>query len=414
MREVTRSFAVLALASTVAAGIAACGSSSSGSGGNQTCYPPASGLGSGLVTFTPPCDPGAGGILLTASGEVLALGGYAFPPATPSSVAFVDGWEVKFTKVIVTFDHVTLASNPDLSPSDQSRTGPTVAQVNGPWAVDLHKGGPLPGKGGSGEQAVPIAAIPNQNLNGNAAFDPAQRYAFSFDVVPATASAQNVNLDASDVLDYQDMIANGYTVLFVGTATFKGTSCTAFAPPSYDFTTLPRVVNFRFGFKTPTSYVNMQNPDNTGTPFAGEEFQRGIAVKGNTSTIAQATFHTDHVFWESFVHDSPLHFDQVAAQYVGATGTPTALLADLAAVNFQAFTDKLGNALPWRTCIGTGYAPPGPGQMTFNSLGIPYNPAASASQALRGYADFMSYDQSTFGHLNADGLAYVRRNYPSP
>jgi len=52
--------------------------------------------------------------------------------------------------------------------------------------------------------------------------------------------------------------------------------------------------------------------------------------------------------------------------------------------------------------------------MAFNSLGIPYNPQGNPSQALRGYADFMTYNQSTFGHLNADGLAYVKRNYPSP
>ena len=46
-----------------------------------------------------------GSIQFTASGEVLALGGYAFPPANPDDPAFVDGWEVKFTKLLV-FTHL--------------------------------------------------------------------------------------------------------------------------------------------------------------------------------------------------------------------------------------------------------------------------------------------------------------------
>ena len=36
---------------------------------------------------------GGGTVQLTASGEVLALGGYVFPPVNPDDLAFVDGWE---------------------------------------------------------------------------------------------------------------------------------------------------------------------------------------------------------------------------------------------------------------------------------------------------------------------------------
>ena len=28
--------------------------------------------------------------------------------------------------------------------------------------------------------------------------------------------------------------------------------------------------------------------------------------------------------------------------------------------------------------------------------------------------DYMTYDQSTQGHLNSDGLCFVDRHYPSP
>jgi hypothetical protein len=33
---------------------------------------------------------------------------------------------------------------------------------------------------------------------------------------------------------------------------------------------------------------------------------------------------------------------------------------------------------------------------------------------MRDYADYMTYDQSTQGHLNSDGLCFVSRHYPSP
>ena len=397
-----------------AAALCACGGGGSSGSSTGTCYGSPTSGGGVLQSFTPPCDPGGGNILVTASGEVLALGGYAFPPASPDDVAFVDGWEIQFSKLLVTFDHVKLSSNPDLSPTDESQTGGVVAQADGPWAVDLHKGGPLPGAGGSGEQSVPIVAI-------KGSFDPAQRYAFGFDAVAATASAKNVNLDTSagstDLTDYQEMITNGWTVLYVGTATWRGdaqgVTCTN-TNATYDFSTIPKVVNFRIGFASPTTYVNCQNPRNNGAPFPGEEHQRGIAVQSNTSTIAQATFHTDHPFWDSFVHDSPAHFDQVAAQYAGVSGTPTATMDGMVGVDFTAFKDKLGKALPWRSCLSS--FTPGTGQqMHFDNLSVPFvlngsDPAA----ALRDYRDYMTYNQSTFGHLNADGLCFVKRNYPSP
>ncbi|HUL76759.1 MAG TPA: hypothetical protein VL691_05785 [Vicinamibacteria bacterium] len=405
----------LTLSVAAAAALAAC-SSSSEKKSNPVCYGAATDGGGVIQSFQPPCDPGPKNILLTASGEVLALGGYDFPPASADAPAFVDGWEVRLTKLIVTFDHVRLNRNPDLSPTDESQVGSLVVQVNGPWAVDVHKGGPLEGKGGPDEQAVPIAAI-----TGN--FDPAQRLAFSFDTVAATPDAKNVNLDASDLTDYQDMITHGYTVLYVGTATWRGdapgVTCTS-TIPGYDFSKIPPVVDFRFGFAAPTSYINAQNPDNSpASPFPGEENQRGIAVKANTSTIAQATFHIDHPLWESFVHDSPIHFDQIAAQYASDTAAtdpaPTATLDGMVGVDFSAFEDALGNALPWRNCVGDAYTPPPGDQMHFDNLSVPYVLGSSdPAAALRDYRDFMTYNLSTFGHLNSDGLAYVSRNYPSP
>ncbi len=358
----------------------------------------------GLRPFSSPADPGPNGIWFSASGEVLALGGYAFPPTGTDSVAFVDGWEMHFSELLVTVDNIRLAQNPDLNAGDESQTGPEVAKVTGPWAIDLHKGGPLQGKGGSDEQAVPIAALTGQNENDCAPFDLTQKYAFSFDVVEATDSALNVNLDAQGLADYAEMISDGYTVLYIGTATFLGNSAGNTCTPSdLEFTKAPltenSVVNFRLGFKSPTSYINCQNPSLSGTPLGIDEHPRGIYAYNNQSSIAQVTIHTDHPFWDSTVHDSPMHFDQIAARYTETTGTPTALVEDMTSVDYTHFTDAQGNALPWRDCVGTNFVPPDSGTMHFND---------AAGATLRNYAEFMTYDQRTQGHLNSDGLCYVK------
>ena len=363
---------------------------------------------------------GTGGtVQFTASGEVLALGGYAFPPATPGDPDFVDGWEVHFTKFIAVFDKVKLSTNPDTSPTDQSQTGQVVAEIDGPWAIDLHKGGSLPGKGGAGEQAFPIEMIANQNKNGNAPFDPTVRYAFSFDSVPATASAKLLQIDADDT-DYAEMVANGWNVLYVGTATWKGDqatpACRSTGPAGYDFSAIPTTVNFRFGFATPTTYINCQNPDNDPAKALGsEEHERGVQIKSSTQTIAQVTFHTDHPFWESFVHDTPAHFDQLASKAVKqADGTYLVTLDNTKGVDYTAFKDPAGNPLPWRACDAM-YTPPNMNpQMGFDSLSIPHDPAGDPATSMRDYWDYMRYDQSTQGHLNSDGLCFVQRHYPSP
>jgi hypothetical protein len=366
-----------------------------------------------LQDFCAPEDPGGNGILMTASGEDLALSGYAFPPATPDDFALVDGWEIRFDRVLSTFDHVTLSDDPDKSPTDQSQTGGVVAEVDGPFAVDLHKGGSVVGKGGGDERAAPFAALTGQNKKGNAAFDPTVRYAFGFEIIKATTTAKNVNLDAADLADYQEMVTKGYTTFLVGTATFKGTGCTS-TIPAYDFTKIPTTIKFRFGYVAPTTYINAQNPDNDpAAALPNEEHQRGLHTVQNQSTIAQATFHIDHILWESFVHDSPAHFDAFAAKYAGMTTTPTAKLEDFKGFAFKPFVDALGQPFPWRSCLAD-YTPPTGGAMTFDTLGVPVNPSGDPATSIRDFYDYNTYNHSTFGHLNSDGLAFVKRTYPSP
>jgi hypothetical protein len=372
-----------------------------------------SGCGNGV---TAPSSPG---IVFAASGEVLALTGYAFPPATADDPAFVDGWEVTFDRLLVTIDRVTLSANPDKVQGDQSQTDAPVAEVDGPWAVDLHKSDPnnLKGKGGTDEQAVPLVTLANQNRNGGAAFlADGTRYAFGFDVVPAAANAKKVNLDATAEADYAEMIQNECTILYVGTATFKGDKSDTKCYPD-DRKAFPDVVNFRLCFKTPTTYLNCQNPDNDpAKPFADEEHVRGIAFEANQRVVIQVTIHTDHPFWDSVLHESPPHFDQFAARAVGQAATPMVKLDDTIGVDYTRYTDAMNQPLAWRYCIepSTAAHPKLAGEMAFDPESVPHAPEMDPATGLRDYYDFASYNQSTQGHLNSDGLCFVRRNYPSP
>ena len=390
--------------------------------GSLQCTPVAaskSADGYALKAFCAPSDPGAGNIWFAASGEVLALTGYAFPPASSNDAAFVDGWDVKFSHLLTTIDKITLSENPDYQPGSQERTGKLVAEVDGPWAVDLSHSDPayLQGKGGAGEQAVPIAALNSQNKNGGDSFaSDGSRYAFGFDVIAASDQAQNVNLDPEALADYQGMVESGCTVLYVGTATFAGDpkfdGCVTEATKSW-----PKTVNFELCFKSPSTYLNCQNPDNDpAEPFPSEEHQRGIAFLSSSSVLGQVTLHTDHPFWDSVLHDSPAHFDQFAARVADQADGALVTLEDTQGVDYTAYTDSAGNPVHWRYCIDppTDVHEKFTGAMRFDPQSVPHAPASNAASGLRDYYDFATYNQSTQGHLNSDGLCFVERSYPSP
>jgi len=174
-------------------------------------------------------------------------------------------------------------------------------------------------------------------------------------------------------------------------------------------------VHFELGLTAPTIYRNAQNPALTGAPLPGEESPRGVQVSSNATTIAQVTLHLDHLFWESFVHDSPAHFDPFAARFAGMTSVANATLDDYRGFRFAPFYDSQGRPLPWRSCVSaTLYTPPDNSAMHFDTLAIPINALGNPAQVIRDFADYTLYNHSTFGHLNADGLTFVDRQYPSP
>jgi hypothetical protein len=358
--------------------------------------------GGGLRAFLAPnaASLGSGQMLLTASGEHLAQTGYDFPPATDADPAFVDGWELRFAHLLVTIDKVTLSSDPDKSPGDPSQTGGVVAEVDGPWAIDLHLDNPgdIQGKEPD-EKAIPFAAI-TQQADGSALLTDGTRYAVGFQSVVANPTAINVNLDGEALPLYQNMVANGCSVLYVGTATFKGSDCQTPAQAD-ELATLPTAVQFSFCFKSPTKFVNCLNQDNMGAGLGSEGFQRGVAFLPNTHVVGEVTFHTDHPFWDSTEHDSPAHFDQFAAQAVGQeSGAPMVTLGQVVGLDYAAFTDGAGKALSWRSCVSADrYTPPAGTQLSFDPHGV---------SGLRDYYDFTTFNQRTQGHWNGEeGLCAV-------
>jgi hypothetical protein len=387
-----------------------------------------------------------GQLLLTASGEILALQGYTFPDPNGT---FADGWAVTFSHYIATFDKVSLWANPDMVPTDQSQHGPLVAELDGPWAVDMHLNGAnfpyIDGKE-QGERAIAFAVLANQNMNGNAPFPTdGTRLAVGFSAVEPTPNALNVNLDADGLDAYAYMIQNQCTVYYRGTATWQGNLNGGLCVLPGDagagnglgneaeFANIPPTVDFDFCFKPAdlgalqagdpeTSYINCDNQDNDPAPgLNGEPHERGIAFPSNRYVVGEVTFHTDHPFWESTEHDTPARFDQFAAQVVGVAtdgGVPTVHFADVLGINYLAFTDRQGNVLPWRTCDPNYENPNGGsrvGQMHFDPVKVPQCTGGDHSTGLCDYYDFSKYDQSTQGHWNgSDGLCFVERRYPSP
>jgi hypothetical protein len=355
-------------------------------------------------------DETGGTVAVQISGEATATEGFLFPKG--SDVTFADGWELHFTHLLVTVADVTLSENPDKSSADQSQTDQAVARAAGPWAVDLAVAGSVTAAGGEGT-ATPLTTIPNENLNGGQAFAGDRRYAFGYHVVVADPAATRVNFAGDDATEalYDDMIANGVSVLYVGTATFEGTNCVT-SDPAYDQSSLPSTVPFALGFMTPTTYENCQNQENQGVAFEGEDYQRGIAVLPNRPALAQITLHLEHPFFSDTVHDSPIYFDQIAARLASDSVT----MDDLVGLDPTAFTDTHGAPLPWRVCPSDG-APELPvgRQRSFGVGHTLVDPVGDPRVAFRDYRDFIAYVQSTQGHLNGgEGLCYVARNYPAP
>jgi hypothetical protein len=332
--------------------------------------------------------PASGGFQVTVSGEELAVSGY---PATE----FVDGWEVRFEHVILTVANVRINADPDKDPGDPTLVGAELASVAGPFAVDVTIGGSVPGK--SGEKTVAIATIDRQR-NGDP-FDPKTRYAFSYDLVRASATATLTNLDDAGRALYEEAKSKGWSTIFQGTATYRGAAPVAGSV----FAKMPSEVRFKLGFTNPSAYLNCANTDFAAI---GDEYPRGIQASVDKPTIAQITMHTDHLFWSKLnVEGTELHFDPIAGQAstFGTAGAPGLVTTDdLVGVDISGFKTRNGEPLPARS-FSASYSPPA-GTLSFD-------PNQTTFARPNSFAAFLGYTAAAGGHLNAAGECAIRNDF---
>jgi len=369
-----------------------------GAGGAASAAP---GTPAGSTPFASPPEPGPGGFWVTVSGEDLALLGYDWTPSSRANgdpPAFVDGWALSFEHVIITVDHLRLQADPDRDEANPLDLGEVVASADGPWAVDVAIGGDVIGKSGSpDERTLPIAAFPAQ-ANG-AAFAPASRYAFSYDLVTAAEGAHLTNLDEAGQALYTQAWQRGWSMILAGTARYRGPA------PAADgvHAQIPEQVEFTLGLTNPSRYINCRNTD---LQALGDEFPRGVQANENASTTIQLTLHTDHVFWDTLnVEGTPLHFDPIAAQAstYGAPSMPGVVTSDdLANVDITAMTTRSGEPLPWRSVVPDYTAPAG--QMTYAANGTSF-------AMVNGFASYLAYSAASGGHMNADGECEVQNDF---
>ena len=349
--------------------------------------------------FVAPTDPGKGGFFVTVSGESLAVTGYDW---TSGSLAegdppgFVDGWEVRFEHVILTLGNIRLNADPDKDPGAPDKLGALVAEAMGPFAVDVTLGGSITGKSSdANEKTVAIAAFSREVAN----FDPATRYAFSYDTLAASKNAKIVNLDGAGLAVYEEATRKGYAMVLQGTATYKAPARLA----GSTFAKMPKSVRFTLGLTNPSSYLNCRNTD---LQKIGDEFPRGIQADVNKSVTTQITIHTDHAFWSKLnVEGTPLHFDPIAANsstFGTNDSSATVSIDDLANVDVTGFKTKTGEHLLWRTEV-SDYTEPS-GQVRYDTNGTSF-------QKVNSYASYLAYSAASGGHLNADGECVVKNNF---
>jgi hypothetical protein len=260
-----------------------------------------------------------------------------------------------------------------------------------------------------------LARVVNQNLKaGSPAFSTTSKYAFGFDLIAPAGDVQNVNLDDEAQAAYATMAQQAWTVWLAGTATWKGASSTPACRQTqagYDFGRYAKTFRFSLGFKAPVTFKNCVNPELSPAD------SRGVQTQANAETIAQLTFHLDHPFWEALQEDAPLRLDALAARTSVDAGVSPALATvtqdQLAGLDFQALTDAQGLAIPWRTCGPLLSPERTTGTVAYDPQNVAVNPAGGAA-GLKDLLDYMTWNLSTFGHLNNDGLCYPSRNFAAP
>jgi len=206
----------------------------------------------------------SGRVSVRASGEGAALNGYPYVK-NGATIAFADGWALRFSKYIASVGHLRLGTE----------DGRTAFDSSDVFVLDLHAG------------PAELTSFP--------AIEARRWERFGFDVEAPSATAKTVG-DVSPA-DVDAMRAAGWNYLVEGTAEKSG-----------------RTVRFSWGISNPVRATNCTN---------GIDGTEGVVVRTNATADVEITFHLDHLFWDTLGTEvAKLRFDAVAAA-AGSDGLVT-------------------------------------------------------------------------------------------
>jgi hypothetical protein len=226
---------------------------------------------------------GSGTIKIVADGEEGARQGFPFTE-DGETVAFVDGWTLRFDKYVVAVGDVAVGSEGGEVAFEDAKT----------YIVDVKQGTPT---------------LLEREVE-------AQRWdAFGFTIRPP--GEQVVNAGGVSEADIARMKAGGLTYLIEGTAT-KGDAS----------------IRLSWEVAAPVRNEGCTN---------GVDDTQGVVVPVNGSVEARITIHTDHAFFDSLgTEESELRFEAIAAA-AGADGVVT--WADLKSQRLAALKGMDGETL---------------------------------------------------------------------
>jgi hypothetical protein len=237
---------------------------------------------------------GEGSLTLEVSGGEALRTGF---PYTENGIttAFVDGWQLQFTKYVIVIGDVVFSQQDDAS---------EVERWAGPMVLDL-------AQSATGSETLCTA----NNL-------PARRLDLGFSLLAPTAQTVSVGVNADDIAL---MVQNGWSFLVAGKAVNleKG-----------------RTVQFRIGLPISAVYSNCIN---------GKDTTQGISIEAGKNIGAYIYAHAIHLFWDTLASgDEDLRFDAFAAM-AGDDGLVTEEelknqdLTDLRDENGDPLVDEAGN-----------------------------------------------------------------------
>ncbi|MBL4683557.1 MAG: hypothetical protein JKY37_03120 [Nannocystaceae bacterium] len=225
-----------------------------------------------------------GQIVVSLDAEGVAQAGLG--SANEDTESFVDGWNVMFSRVIVSVGKLRVANS----------GGDTAASSRAYYVADLAQGEP---------DIELLESIGAQRWNS---------VSFSIEAPPNDATVRRFGVTEQDVVMLQD---GDYAYWIEGSATKED-----------------RSVSFAWGITNPTDYVDCTTNGDDGP---------GIEVSKNVTTALDVRFHLQHLFWDKLGTESGrLRFEAVAAM-AGADGVVT--WASLADQNLAALRDANGGLL---------------------------------------------------------------------